>query len=91
MRPAKRPALPILALALLTAAVVTVGAAAAPPDDTSNRPHSQNMHLIGSSLRAGAVTGPWIVSAPETRGPTVHLDHLNPQTNQLSFTADSNK
>jgi hypothetical protein len=58
MRPAKRTALPILALALLTSAVVAFGAAAAPPDDTANRPHSQNMHLLGSSLRAGAVTGP---------------------------------
>jgi hypothetical protein len=31
----------------------------------------------------------WNVSAPEARGPTVHLDHLNPQTNQLSLSADS--
>jgi hypothetical protein len=31
---------------------------AAPPDDTADRPHTQNMHLLGSSLRAGAVTGP---------------------------------
>jgi hypothetical protein len=58
MRPGKRSALPILALALITAAAVSFGAAAAPSDDTPNRPHSQNMHLLGSSLRAGAVTGP---------------------------------
>jgi hypothetical protein len=57
MRSAKRTAVPVLAFAFL-AAVVAFGAAAAPPDDTANRPHSQNMHLLGSSLRAGAVTGP---------------------------------
>jgi hypothetical protein len=58
MRPGKRPAFSILALGFIVAAVVSYTAAAAPPDDTSDRPHSQNMHLLGSSLRAGAVTGP---------------------------------
>jgi len=57
MRPGKRSALPVLAFVLTIAAFVSY-AAAAPPDDTSDRPHSQNMHLLGSSLRAGAVTGP---------------------------------
>jgi len=57
MRPGKRSALPVLAFVLTIAASVSY-AAAAPPDDTSDRPHSQNMHLLGSSLRAGAVTGP---------------------------------
>jgi hypothetical protein len=57
MRPGKRSALPILAFVFAVAAFVSY-AAAAPPDDTSDRPHSQNMHLLGSSLRAGAVTGP---------------------------------
>jgi hypothetical protein len=58
MRPGKRRALSILPLALIFAATISYGAAAAPPDDTQDRPHSQNMHLLGSSLRAGAVTGP---------------------------------
>jgi hypothetical protein len=57
MRPGKRSALPVLAFVLVIAAWGSY-AAAAPPDDTSDRPHSQNMHLLGSSLRAGAVTGP---------------------------------
>ena len=57
MRHAKRSALPILAFVLATVAYGSY-ATAAPPDDTSDRPHSQNMHLLGSSLRAGAVTGP---------------------------------
>jgi hypothetical protein len=64
MRPGKRPALSILALGLIIAAAVSYAAAAMPLDDTSDRPHSQNMHLLGSSLRAGAVTGP----PPATRG-----------------------
>ena len=55
MRSRKRWA---LAIFLVAAAVLAAVAYAAPPDDTSNRPHSQNMHLLGSSLRAGAVTGP---------------------------------
>jgi hypothetical protein len=58
MRPGKRRALSILPLAFVIAATISYGAAAAPPDDTQDRPHSQNMHLLGSSLRAGAVTGP---------------------------------
>ena len=58
MRPGKRSPLAILGLVLIIAATVSYGAAAAPPDDTADRPHSQNMHLLGSSLRAGAVTGP---------------------------------
>jgi hypothetical protein len=48
----------VLAVALALAVALPYGAAAAPPEDTSDRPHSQNMHLIGASLRAGAVTGP---------------------------------
>jgi hypothetical protein len=68
MRPGKRSVLPILALALITAAAVSFGAAAAPSDDTPNRPHSQNMHLLGSSLRAGAVTGPPPVGPATYRG-----------------------
>jgi hypothetical protein len=31
------------------------------------------------------------VNAPEAGGPTVHLDFLNPQTNQLSLPEGSNK
>jgi hypothetical protein len=58
MRSGKRPVLSILGLVLIAAAALAYGAAAAPPDDTANRPHTQNMHLLGSSLRAGAVTGP---------------------------------
>jgi hypothetical protein len=59
MRSGKRFVLPVLALALTIATVaVPSGGAASPPDDTADRPHSQNMHLLGSSLRAGAVTGP---------------------------------
>jgi hypothetical protein len=58
MRTRKRPALSILGLGLIVAATLAYTAAAAPPDDTADRPHSQNMHLLGSSLRPGAVTGP---------------------------------
>jgi hypothetical protein len=47
-----------LSAAVAVALAIPTGAAAVPPDDTPDRPHSQNMHLIGSSLRAGAVTGP---------------------------------
>ena len=57
MRPRKRLALPLLALAATVLVAVPFGLAL-PPDDTADRPHSQNMHLLGSSLRAGAVTGP---------------------------------
>jgi hypothetical protein len=58
MRSGKRFVLPVLALVLAFAAVAVPTGGAVPPDDTADRPHSQNMHLIGSSLRAGAVTGP---------------------------------
>jgi hypothetical protein len=58
MRSGKRFVLPVLALALAFVAVAVPTGGAVPPDDTADRPHSQNMHLIGSSLRAGAVTGP---------------------------------
>jgi hypothetical protein len=57
MRPWKRLAVPVLALVATVLVAVPYGAAL-PPDDTADRPHSQNMHLLGSSLRAGAVTGP---------------------------------
>jgi len=57
MRHWKRRALPALVV-VAVAVALPYGAAAGPPDDTPDRPHSQNMHLIGSSLRAGAVTGP---------------------------------
>jgi hypothetical protein len=57
MRPGKRLAAPVLALVATILVAVPYGAAA-PPDDTADRPHTQNMHLLGSSLRAGAVTGP---------------------------------
>jgi hypothetical protein len=58
MRPVKPSFLRSLALAVAIAVISPYGAAAVPPDDTPDRPHSQNMHLIGSSLRPGAVTGP---------------------------------
>ena len=58
MRRGQRPPLAVLAFVLAIAAAVSIPAAAAPPDDTPDRPHSQNIHLLGSSLRAGAVTGP---------------------------------
>ncbi|HET9544053.1 MAG TPA: hypothetical protein VFO88_00610, partial [Gaiellaceae bacterium] len=52
----RRPALVAALLALAVA--VPLAAWAAPRYDTPDRPHSKNMHLIGASLRAGAVTGP---------------------------------
>jgi hypothetical protein len=59
MRPGKRSVLPVLFFAVAIVVAVPYGVAAAgPADDTPDRPHSQNMHLLGSSLRAGAVTGP---------------------------------
>jgi hypothetical protein len=58
MRLWKRQVLSALAITLALVVAVPYGAAAVPPDDTPDRPHSQNMHLLGSSLRAGAVTGP---------------------------------
>jgi hypothetical protein len=57
MRSGKRPALSVLALALAIAVPVGV-AAATSPFDTPDRPHSDNMILLGASLRPGAVTGP---------------------------------
>jgi hypothetical protein len=53
-----RQALSVVLGVLSVAGAVPLVAAAAPRDDTPNRLHSQNMHLLGSSLRAGAVTGP---------------------------------
>jgi hypothetical protein len=58
MRSERRVPFPVLAFILVVAAIAVPSGAAVPPDDTPDRPHSQNMHLIGSSLRAGAVTGP---------------------------------
>jgi hypothetical protein len=58
MRSGKRFALPVLALVLTIFAVVPIGAASPPPEDTPDRPHSANMRLDGASLRPGAVTGP---------------------------------
>jgi len=57
VNPGKRTYLTLI-VAVVIALAIPTGAGAVPPDDTPNRPHSQNMHLIGSSLRAGAVTGP---------------------------------
>jgi hypothetical protein len=57
VNPAKRPYLTLI-VAVVIALAIPTSAGAVPPDDTPDRPHSQNMHLIGSSLRAGAVTGP---------------------------------
>ena len=58
MQARKRRTLSLLLAALTVALVVSYTAAAAPPDDTPDRPHSKNMHLLGSSLRPGAVLGP---------------------------------
>jgi hypothetical protein len=57
MRLGKRSVLAVLAVVVLSAAAGSY-AVAVPPEDTPDRPHSQNMHLLGASLRAGAVTGP---------------------------------
>jgi hypothetical protein len=56
MRSRKRVILPVLVLGLTIAFGVPYGAAS-PPDDTADRPHTQNMHLLGSSLRAGFAFG----------------------------------
>lgn len=73
MRPGKRLALlPALALALTILVAVPYGAASPPPEDTADRPHSDNLRLIGASLRAGAVTGP-----PPTGPGTVPWDTRN--------------
>lgn len=58
MRSGKRFLLPVLGLALIILVAVPYGAASPPPEDTADRPHSDNLRLIGASLRAGAVTGP---------------------------------
>jgi hypothetical protein len=72
MRLGKRQLLSVFAFTLALALAVPYGAAAAPPDDTDDRPHSQNMHLLGATLRAGAVTGP-----PPTGPGTVPWDTRN--------------
>ena len=72
MRPGKRFALPVLALVVTILAVVPIGAASPPPEDTPDRPHSDNMRLDGASLRPGAVTGP-----PPTGPGTVPWDTRN--------------
>jgi hypothetical protein len=58
MRPGKRLALPVIAAVVVVSAAVPAGAAAQHPEDTPDRPHSDNMELVGASLRPGAVTGP---------------------------------
>ena len=58
MRSGKPFALPVLALVVTILAVVPIGAASPPPEDTPDRPHSDNMRLDGASLRPGAVLGP---------------------------------
>ena len=53
MRTGKRSVFPFLFFTLMLFVAIPYGVAAAgPPDDTPDRPHSQNMHLLGSSLRA---------------------------------------
>jgi hypothetical protein len=56
MRRFLKLALPAVALLALATSPLTV--AGAPRDDLAEKPHSKNMHLIGTSLRAGAVFGP---------------------------------
>jgi hypothetical protein len=56
MRLRKRLAVPVLAGVLTIGLAVPYSAAGQRPEPPG--PHSQNMHLIGASLRAGAVTGP---------------------------------
>jgi hypothetical protein len=58
MRSGKRPLLSVLAFAFAIAVAVPIGVAATSPHDTPDRPHSDNMKLLGASLRPGAVTGP---------------------------------
>ncbi len=72
MRLRKRSALPVLVLVLTVA--VPYGLAAGSPGDTPDRPHSQNMHLLGASLRAGAVTGPPPVGPGEVPWDTRNTD-----------------
>jgi hypothetical protein len=57
MRPGQRRlALPALAFSLAIALAVPYGVAAEEPEPPG--PHTQNLHLLGASLRPGAVTGP---------------------------------
>ena len=70
MRGGTRLLLSVLPFVLAIAAVVSIPAAA---NDSSDRPHSPNMQLLGSSLRAGAVTGPPPVG-PGT-GSVGHAEH----------------
>jgi hypothetical protein len=73
MRFAKRVALLVFGAFLAMCVAVPYGVAATPPpEDTPDRPHSDNMRLIGASLRAGAVTGP-----PPTGPGTVPWDTRN--------------
>jgi len=58
MRMGKRRYLAVIIFAVVATLAAPTWALASPPDDTPDRPHSQNIHLLGSSLRAGAVTGP---------------------------------
>lgn len=58
MRSGKRFLLPVLGLALIILVAVPYGAANPHPADTPDRPHSDNMWLVGASLAPGAVTGP---------------------------------
>jgi hypothetical protein len=61
MRSRRRLALPVLAFVLALSFVAVPSGATGPPQhpaDTPDRPHSDNMILMGASLRAGAVTGP---------------------------------
>jgi hypothetical protein len=59
MRAGKRLALPVLAFVFTLGLGAAYAYATAPhPADTPDRPHTDNMRLVGASLRAGAVTGP---------------------------------
>jgi hypothetical protein len=71
MRSGKRLALPVLAAVVLTG-FVAVPAAGAQDGPVPQGPHSDNMELVGASLRAGAVTGP-----PPTGPGTVPWDTRN--------------
>jgi hypothetical protein len=71
MRPGKRLALPVLAAVVLTV-FVAVPAASAQDRPEPQGPHSDNMRLVGASLRAGAPFGP----PPEGPG-TVPWDTRN--------------
>ncbi|HXV57406.1 MAG TPA: hypothetical protein VD704_06015, partial [Gaiellaceae bacterium] len=79
MRSGKR-LLPVLAFALTILVAVPYGSASPPPEDTPDRPHSDNMRLVGASLAPGAVTGP-----PPTGPGTVPWDTRN---TDLAFWGD---